>query len=70
MVMKSLRKINTDLLILNRQNKFLNPKSRKLLCNPLNQSHFGYVFISWYSLISQKMRKKLRVARKTQLKTP
>ena len=33
MAMKSLRKINTKLQFLSRQNEFLNPKLRRLLCN-------------------------------------
>ena len=40
MAMKSLRKINTKLQFLYRQNEFLNPKLRRLLCNSLIQPHF------------------------------
>ena len=61
MAMKSLRKINTKLQFLYRQNEFLNPKLRRLLCNSLIQPHFDYAFISWYPLINQKMRNKLQV---------
>ena len=61
MAMKSLTKINTKLHFLHRQNEFLNPKLRRLLCNALIQPHFDYACISWYPLISQKMRKKLQV---------
>ena len=46
MVMKSLRKINTNLQLIYRLNKFLNPKSHRLLCNSLIQPHFDYVRIS------------------------
>ena len=59
MAMKSLTKINTKLHFLHRQNEFLNPKLRRLLCNSLIQPHFDYACISWYPLICQKMRKKL-----------
>ena len=55
--MKSVRKIKTRLQY--RQNEFLNPKLRRLLCNFFIQPHFGYPYISWHPLISQKMRKKL-----------
>ena len=53
---KYLRKINTKL-----QNEFLNPKFSRLLCNSLLQPHFDYACISWYPLISHKMRNKLMV---------
>ena len=33
-----------------------------MLCNSLIQSHFGNAFVSWYPLVSQKMRKKIAVA--------
>ena len=59
--MKSLRKVNTKLQFLYRQNEFLNPKLGRLLCNSLIQLHFDYACISWYPLINQKMRNKLRV---------
>ena len=58
--MKSLREISTILQFLYRQNEFLNPKLRRLLCNSLIQPHF-YAFISWYPLINQKMRNKYRL---------
>ena len=61
MPMKSLRKINTKLQFLYRQNDFLNPKLRSLLCNSLIQPHFDYACIYWYPLINQKMRIKLQV---------
>ena len=63
MAMKSLRKINTKLQFLYRQNEFLNPKLRRLLCNSLIQSHFDYACIFWYPLISKKMRNKLQVTK-------
>ena len=61
MAMKSLRTINTKLQFLYIQNELVNPKLRSLLCNFLIQPHFDYACISWYTLISQKMRKKLQV---------
>ena len=61
MAMKSLRKINTKLRFLYRQNEFLNPKLRRLQCNYIIQTHFEYACISWYPLVSQKMRKKIQV---------
>ena len=61
MAMKSLRKFNTKLQFLYRQNEFLNPKSRRLLGNSLIQPHFDYACMSWYLLIDQKIRNKLQV---------
>ena len=61
MAMKSLREINTKLQFLYRQNDFLNPKSRRLLCNSLIQPYFDYACISWYPFINQRMRNKLQV---------
>ena len=61
MAMKSLKKINTKLRFLYRQNEFLNPNLCMFLCNSLIQPHWEYACISWYSLISQKMRSKLQV---------
>ena len=61
MAIKSLRKINTKLQFLYRQNEFLYLKLHRLLCNALDQPHFAYACISWYPLINQKMRNKLQV---------
>ena len=58
--MKSLRKINTTLQFLYRQNEFPNPKLRRLLCKSLIQPHFDYAYISWYPLINEKMRNELQ----------
>ena len=44
---ESLRNINTKLQFLYRQNEFLNPELRRLLCNSLIPTHFDYACISW-----------------------
>ena len=59
--MKSLKKINATLQFLYRQNSFLNPRLLKLWCNSLVQPHFDDACISWYLLVSQKVRKKVEV---------
>ena len=61
MAMKSLKKINAKLQFLYRQNEFLNPKLCRLLCNSLIQPHFEYACVSWYPLISKKIRNKIQV---------
>ena len=53
--MKSLKKIKLKFLY--RQNKFLNPKLRRLLYNSLIQPHFDYECVSWYTLVSKKIKK-------------
>ena len=50
MIMKSLRKINTKLQFLYRQNEYLTLELRRLLCNSLIQQHFDYACVSWYLL--------------------
>ena len=53
-------KINAELQFLCRQNEFLTPKIRKLLCNSLIQQLFDYACISWYPLVSRKIIKKTK----------
>ena len=57
MAMKSPKKINAKLQFLYRQNKFLNPKLCRLLCNYLIQLYFDYAFVSLYPLVSKKLKK-------------
>ena len=54
-------KINAELQFLCRQNEFLTPKIRKLLCNFLIQPLFGYACISRYPLVTRKIIKKTKV---------
>ena len=60
MAMESLKKINAELYFLYRQNEFLNSKLRRLLCNSLIQPHFKYACVSWYPLVSKKIRQKIQ----------
>ena len=60
MANKALKKINTKLQFLYRQNKFLSPKLRRMLCNSLIQPHFDYACISWYPLLTQKLKNKIQ----------
>ena len=55
MAMKYLKKIKAKFQFLYRQNKFLNPKLYRLLCNSLIQPHFDYACVSWYPLVSKKI---------------
>ena len=45
MTVKSPKKINAKLRFLYRQNEFLNPKLRRLLCNSFIQPYFDCVFL-------------------------
>ena len=55
--MRFIKKINAKLQFLHRQNEFLTPKFRRLLCNSLVQLHFDYVCF----LVSfKKLRKKIK----------
>ena len=61
MVIKSLKKITEKLRFLYRQNKFLDSKLRRFLCNFLIQPHFDFACVSWCPLVSKKIRKKIQV---------
>ena len=61
MEMKSLKKISAKLQSLCRQNEFLNPKLRRLLCSSLIQPPFIYACVFWYSSVSKKTRTKIQV---------
>ena len=48
MALKALNKINGKLKFLYRKNKFLTPTLRRMLCNVIIQSHFGYACSACY----------------------
>ena len=62
MARRVLEKINTKLNFSWRQSNYLNYSSRRLLCNPLIQPHFGYGCKSWYPLFSKALKTKLQIA--------
>ena len=53
--------IDTRLQFLDRQNKFLSPQLRRLLCNALIQPHFDYACSVWYPTLNKKLKTKLQV---------
>ena len=61
MVLQVINKINKKLKFLYRQNDFLTPNLRRLLCNALIQPHFDYSCITWYPNLNKKFKKKLQV---------
>ena len=60
MTIKSFKNINVNLQFLHRQNEFLNPKLRRLLCNSFIQPHSDYAYISGHSLVSKETKKKIK----------
>jgi len=51
-----IKKVNSRIRFLYRQNHCLNMELRKLLCNALVQCHFDYVSSSWYNGISKQLK--------------
>ena len=49
-------KINSRLKFLHRQNRFLTPPLRRLLCNALIQPLFDYACTAWFPNLSKKLR--------------
>ena len=62
MTRRVLKKSNTKLNFLWRQNNYFNYSSRQLLCNALTQPHFDYGYTSWYPLLSRALKTKLQIA--------
>ena len=62
MASKLLKKINAKLKFLYRQNKYLTPAYKRLLCNALIQPHFDYGYSSWSPLFKKNLKFKLQKA--------
>ena len=52
MALNVIEKLNSGLKFLHRQNHFLTPPLRRLLCNALIQPLFDYACIAWFSNLS------------------
>ena len=52
MALNVIEKLNSGLTFLHRQNHFLTPPLRRLLCNALIQPLFDYACIAWFSNLS------------------
>ena len=61
MALKVINKISGKLKFLYRENKFLSPKLRRMLCNEHIQPHFDYACPAWHSNITEKMKKKIQI---------
>ena len=55
-------KVNSRLNFLHRQNCFLTPPLRRLLCNPLTQPLFDYACTTWFSNLSKRLKLRLQVS--------
>ena len=55
-------KVNSCLKFLHRQNRFLTPPLRRLLCNPLLQPLFDYASAAWFSNLSKRLELHLQAS--------
>ena len=60
MALSVIDKINSRLKFLHRQNRFLTPLLRRLLCNALVQPLFDYAWTAWFLNLSKKLRLRLQ----------
>ena len=56
MVLNIIDKVNLHLKFLHRQNRFLTPSLRRLLCNALIQPLFDYACTAWFSNLSKRLK--------------
>ena len=55
-------KVNSRLKFLHRQNRFLTPPLRRILCNALIQLLFDYACTPWFSNLSKRLKLRLQVS--------
>ena len=55
-------KVNSRLTFLHRQNSFLTPLLRRLLCNALIQPLFDYACTAWFSNLSERLKLRLQAS--------
>ena len=60
MALNGIDKIDSRLKFLHRQNRFLTPPLRRLLCNALIQPLFDYACTAWFPNLSKKLRLRLQ----------
>ena len=56
MALNVIDKVNSRLKFLHRQNCFLTPPLRKLLCNAMIQPVFDYACTAWFSNLSKRLK--------------
>ena len=62
MALSVINKINNKLKFLHRNNRFLTPTLRRLLCNALIQPHFDYACPAWYPNLIKKLKNRIQTS--------
>ena len=62
MALPVVNKINNKLKFLCRENRFLTPTLRRLLCNALIQPHFNYACSAWYLNLTKKLKNRIQTS--------
>ena len=62
MALNVIDKVNSRLKFLHRQNRFLTPPLRRLLCNALIQPLFDYACTAWFSNLSKRLKLRLQAS--------
>ena len=62
MALNVIDKVNLRLKFLHRQNRFLTPPLRRLLCNALTQPLFDYACTAWFSNLSKRLKLRLQAS--------
>ena len=61
MALKVINKINGILKFLYRENRFLSPELRRMLCNALIQPQFDCTCPAWYPNLTEKTKTKIQI---------
>ena len=61
MALNVINKVSFKLKFLYRQNSYLTPALRRLLCNALIQPHFDYACLAWQPNLNQNLKNKLQI---------
>ena len=68
MALNGIDKIDSRLNFLHRQNRFLTPPLRRLLCNALIQPLFDYACTAWFPNLSKKLRLRFQATQNKYIK--
>ena len=68
MALNGIDKIDSRLKFLHRQNRFLTPPLRRLLCNALIQPLFDYACTAWFPNLSKKLRLRFQATQNKYIK--
>ena len=62
MALNVINKVNLRLRFLYRNNRYLTPYLRRLLCNALIQPNFDYAIFAWYPNLNTNLKKRIQIA--------